>query len=715
MTQVSFFDCKNKYQLTKINEHLFPVERADEITAGLGCEFDNIKVAKSPKSISQDSIDAYAQSGVDFKVKAIDNADGEGHSLRYTPLVKRDLADDDRAFRHKIFSRHANIAVMLANGYKRIEKLSNHVDANKRLRAADSVLTLKDINLSVGDTELCKQADDKSRYCMLKIANKGYEYSTFLELCDYVLSYSLKAPVFDDKPFVVHSVLTPFEIDSALSELEGALNRMADTVWWRRLLRNKQLITIEQLARDFRLVHKKSSAYLSDFSVQAKRQRKADNEELMSKMFVLNEGQSPLADNVQSLQDVIDSSSNSGSQQAAELMVRIRGTEEVAQSLGHACDFHTLTLPSRFHSVLASGYPNKKYQDGLSAKDGQDYFNEIWKLARARFSKQDLKPYGFRVVEPHHDGCPHWHMMLFMPKGQIAQVRKIMKELCMRDTPEEVKTISTRFKAVYINPAKGSAAGYIAKYITKSVNGADIKEVIDPASGEIKIAPADAAERARFWASINNIRQFEAIGLPSVTVWREMRKLGMGLEGKCKVANTLQVDINNLGDYALEKVRQAADSSDWAAFCIAMGGIQVKRKDQAVRIHYQIPDLVDQFTGEVSRSEMASPNFSTKYGDKPRARVAGMTWDAVVLMTRNSRPEIVTEKVLKARQKVMTGVAEQFEEWIDQCVFETPTEEELFFFNECVYEDKANKAFFADAESFDVGFYTDAVSLDLCH
>jgi len=604
-------------------------------------------------------------------------------------------------FRDSIVSRHANISAMLLAGYKRLETFKGHLEANERLLEADNVLTIRDIDLSVGDSELRKIADDKSRFCMLKLGSNDYDYPTYLILCDYVSSYSLTPPKFDETPFTLNLCLTPLAHDNAQSDLNGAINRMIDTVWWRRQLRNKQVVTIEQIARDLRLVHKKSSPYLSNFSVESKRQRKAENEKLMSKMFIINEGQNVLDEyGIQSLQDVINSSSTSGEQQAAELMVRLRGTEEIANDNNHSCEFYTMTAPSRFHSVLGSGHPNKKYQYGLSARDAQDYFQKIWILARARFAKADLRPYGFRVVEPHHDGCPHWHMLLFMEKGQAKQVRKILKELCMRDTPEEVKTSTTRFKPVYIDKSKGSAVGYIAKYITKSVNGSKIKEVICPKSGEIKIAPADAAERARFWASINNIRQFEAIGLPSVTIWREMRKLGMGAKGQCKVANALQVkaDSLSLGDYALEKVRQAADSSDWAAFCIAMGGIQVKRKDQAVRIHYQIPDLVDQFTGEISNSEINSPSFSTKYGDRPRSRVAGLSWDMVVIMTRDVRPEIITENTLKCRQKVMRGTVGQFEEWELQGLYEIPTADEMFLLNEMVYEDQVNKALFIDAE-----------------
>lgn len=704
---------QESFRLQKINEAILPVLCADQLTDGLGTKTDTLKLFKAPKALSKESVDAYSASGLTYKAKVVAKS-ADHFNVEYTPKIAKKNAEDCHGFRHRIFSKHASLAMMLANGYKRLEKFAGYVEANKRLRCADEVLTLRDIRLSVDDIEICQIADDKSRHCLLKVNAKDLSYQTYQTLAAYVASYSLTAPKLDDDKYTLVTVRKPQETQILISALTGALNRMADTVWWRRQLRKKQFSVIEQLARDLRLVHKKASPYLSDFSVSAKRERKAANEAMMSKMYILNEGQDPFGD-VDTLQDVVSRSSTSGKQQAAELMVRIRGTEDLAKMNGHSCEFYTFSAPSRFHSVLATGYPNKKY-DGSSARDAQAYFNNIWKLARARFSKADLKPYGFRVVEPHHDGCPHWHMLLFMQKGQAKLVRKILKELCMRDTPEEVRTYTTRFKPVYIDPNKGSAAGYIAKYITKAVNGANVKEIIDPASGEIRIAPADAAERARFWASINNIRQFESIGLPSVTVWRQMRKLGKGLAGKCEVANAVNTHVDLVGGYALEKVREAADSSDWAAFCLAMGGVQIKRKDQVVRIHYQIPDIVDMITGEVSRIEGESPYFQTKYGDIPKGRTLGVAWDSVVIITRRAGLEVVSERGLKARQTIMRGACEFIDDWLERDLFLRPTDEEMWFLNECMIEDKLNRCFYMDAEALDSAFSNDEVmSLDLCH
>ena len=616
---------------------------------------------------------------------------------------------DFESWRNRIFERHSNLAHMLSTGYFLAEKFNNLAEANKRLKSADTVLTLGNfkhghINLSCSDDELCEISDQKARYCELKISKNGYTLSVFNILVKYLNSFDIQ------EPELVAPYCTHFSADS----LTGILNRFADPIFWRRKLRKIQAFTIEQLARDLRLVHKKASAYVSQPTIQNRRERKRKSAEIMSDLFVVPNDANPF-DEFETLQSIIERSHTSGKQQAAELMVRIRGFEELADMHGHRGEFYTLSAPSRFHAVHHTGRQNNKY-DGSTPQDAQEYFNGIWKRARALFSKQNLRPYGFRVVEPHHDGCPHWHMLLFMEKGDAIQVRAILKKLCTEDTPTEFRTSTTRFKAITINKSKGSAAGYIAKYITKAVTGDSIDKVTCSQAGEIKILPADAAERASTWASTFDIRRFQQIGGPSVTLWRELRRLGQGDTGKCEVANAMNTTLDTVSKYALEKVRQAADSSDWKAFCLAMGGVQVKRKDQTLRIHYQLPDIVDRITGEVSRSESKSPYFATKYGDQPANRILGVAWDAVVVITRRGTTQILTEKDIKSQRKIMCGVSEQIQGWHDDGRLFAPSDEDMQFLEACVLEDYQNMCLFMDYEALAGNISSDEVaSLDLCH
>jgi hypothetical protein len=190
----------------------------------------------------------------------------------------------------------------------------------------------------------------------------------------------------------------------------------------------------------------------------------------------------------------------------------------------------------------------------------------------------------------------------------------------------------------------------------------------------------------------------------------------MGTTGQCEIANSMNTTVDKIANFALEKVRLAADASDWAAFCLAMGGVQIKRKDQAVRIHYQIPDLVDTITGEISRTEGASPLFATKYGDTPSNRVLGIAWDQITVITRRGNTEVLSEKELKARQKMMTGAREFFEEWEDNDWYMRPSESDMQFLEAMAIEDKMNHCLFLDYEALGSNFTSDEItSLDLCH
>ncbi|MEH6553582.1 replication endonuclease, partial [Pseudoalteromonas tetraodonis] len=187
---------------------------------------------------------------------------------------------DSKAFRNRVFKTHSNLSHMLSTGYFLAEKFNGLVEADKRLKHADTALKLGNplfgyINLSCSDDEICEIAEQKARYCELKISKNGHTLSVFNILVKYLNSFDIQ------EPELVSPYCTHFAVDS----LTGILNRFADPIFWRRKLRKIQAFTIEQLARDLRLVHKKASAYVSQPTIQNRRERKRKSAEIMSDLF----------------------------------------------------------------------------------------------------------------------------------------------------------------------------------------------------------------------------------------------------------------------------------------------------------------------------------------------------------------------------------------------------------------------------------------------
>ncbi len=256
-----------------------------------------------------------------------------------------------------------------------------------------------------------------------------------------------------------------------------------------------------------------------------------------------------------------------------ELMTRIRGFENICNELGYVGEFYTLTAPSKYHATTKAGYRNTKWK-GASPSDTQSYLTGLWARIRAKLHREEIRIFGIRVAEPHHDGTPHWHMLMFMLPEDVERVRLIIRDYAWEEDHHELrsdKAKKARFHAEAIDPEKGSATGYVAKYISKNIDGYALDGATDDESGELlkETAPAVSA-----WAARWHIRQFQFIGGAPVTVYRELRRLA-----DTETAHGLSVEF--------AAVHDAADAGDWAGYVNAQGGPFVRRDDLQVRTLYE--------------------------------------------------------------------------------------------------------------------------------
>ncbi|OLO03306.1 replication endonuclease [Salinicola socius] len=398
------------------------------------------------------------------------------------------------------------------------------------------------------------------------------------------------------------------------------LARLGCDKWWRRKLRRITGRQIEQIMREARRVHKRAGIYCSDLTVERRRSQKVRNRALLETIEAINQN-----DQVYTLAELAELGLANPDHRRAELMLRISDTEAEADRLGHVGLFYTITTPSRFHPVLEnSSRRNPKY-DGSTPREAQQHLQKLWAQARASLARDGLGIYGIRVVEPHHDGTPHWHLLVWAQPDHVEAVTETLRSYAEAESPEELfdrfgQRTTARFKLEVIDRKKGTAAGYVAKYISKNINGEQFAR--DGVDGDhldnYGHSLSDVAPRIEAWAATWGIRQFQFLGLPSVTVWREVRRLTEQQEDELKrweEATQPRASISNV----LRQIRIAALGGHWDQFVRLMGGPNTPRREQPIK-PWSIPafrtgDKDDDFshaTGEMNRSFVEHG----RYGDE---------------------------------------------------------------------------------------------------
>lgn len=413
-----------------------------------------------------------------------------------------------------------------------------------------------------------------------------------------------------------------------LMGVNGIVGRLQDGKWWRRWLRKSLFRLMEGAYRKSGLIHRRAALYVSHEALARKQEQVRRQRAFFETMSAFCEETGEEF----ALEELWEHSLANPKIRRMELMARLKGFDLIAAAHNHYGCLVTLTCPSRFHRMKSGhGRPvaNGKY-DGSSMREGAEYLQSVWAQIRSALDRQGIRIYGFRVVEPHHDGTPHWHILCLMDEVHALGFKRVVARYGCRENREELglsyfetdkartaaaknrqaallaegrkmslveikagmKTekefwagygfegwkntrASARVDFVDLDRRKGSFVGYVAKYLSKNIDGQNndglsIGEDFEAAPG---VDAAESAKRVCAWASVQGIRQFQQIGGVPVTLYRELRRVEAYREES---------------DAVLHLACHAADKGDWGKFVSLLGGKDgafVRRKDLPLQLY----------------------------------------------------------------------------------------------------------------------------------
>jgi hypothetical protein len=288
--------------------------------------------------------------------------------------------------------------------------------------------------------------------------------------------------------------------------------RQLDPSSIRRTLRREVSRVALWCAGTLRLIggrpHLRLPSYSDDWSVGRWRQKCADHASFLAGKVAENPGGFQI-----SLGDIAESARKS---RRSTWYALVLGMAETAARRGLVPVFVTATLPPEWHPNPRLGV--RRYNPRLSPKAASDELAQRWRRTRALCRKHEIVLLGIRVVEPHTDGSPHLHLLLWTDANRVGDLERHFR----RHFPASGGSAETALKLKVWDP-NGTAKPqtYIMKYILQTLGASPISTVSESehAEGDVDDAGAEH-DRLGSWAAHIGLRRLSLVGLTPGTVGR---------------------------------------------------------------------------------------------------------------------------------------------------------------------------------------------------
>jgi len=228
---------------------------------------------------------------------------------------------------------------------------------------------------------------------------------------------------------------------------------------------------------------------LTEVDLLQEQYRMKRQKEFLEKAYI----QDKITGNKIALNSLVVSANHNANRYYGEIQNRVNTLTNLAKERNLEAIFMTITLPSEYHAKKQKSPTDKELVDnpkynGATAKESSKVLTKMFARLRQDRSMKSLtkeQRVYFRVSEPHKDGTPHTHILMFVPKDCIERIVKAFTRLFNTAT----NTIDTNI---------GNAVSYVMKYINKTL----------PLSKKENLSKQD--EYMNAWYSKNRVTRFSS-------------------------------------------------------------------------------------------------------------------------------------------------------------------------------------------------------------